>query len=118
MNGVLPALAAISGNGTPSLWSKLSESAREHVTLFGTIAGVVAFLLLWALFIRERRREQPRYHYPHPPSPGQAQSGEGTRSHRRKWRRRRRGHRPRNPTLAETGGLPPIRSEDPPSSSV
>jgi hypothetical protein len=34
--------------------------------------------------------------------------------HRRKWRRRRRDHRPRNPTLAETGGLPPIRQPRPP----
>jgi len=29
-------------------------------------------------------------------------------------RRRRREHRPRNPTLAETGGLPPPRQEPPP----
>lgn len=35
-------------------------------------------------------------------------------SRRRKRRRRRREHRPRNPTLAETGGLPPIRTEAPP----
>jgi hypothetical protein len=33
---------------------------------------------------------------------------------RRRRRRRRREHRPRNPTLAETGGLPPIRTEAPP----
>jgi hypothetical protein len=33
--------------------------------------------------------------------------------HRRKLRRRRRDHRPRNPTLAETGGLPPIRPDGP-----
>lgn len=32
----------------------------------------------------------------------------------RKRRHRRREHRPRNPTLAETGGLPPIRTEAPP----
>jgi hypothetical protein len=29
-------------------------------------------------------------------------------------RRRRRGHRPRNPTLSETGGLPPKRPLDTP----
>lgn len=34
--------------------------------------------------------------------------------HRKRRRRRRRQHRPRNPTLAETGGLPPIRTEPPP----
>lgn len=39
--------------------------------------------------------------------------------HRHRRRRiRRREHRPRNPTLAETGGLPPIRnSETPPPGS-
>jgi hypothetical protein len=29
-----------------------------------------------------------------------------------RYRRRRRDHRPRNPTLAETGGLPPLREDD------
>lgn len=31
---------------------------------------------------------------------------------KRKFRRRRKSHRPRNPSLAETGGLPPDRSGD------
>lgn len=45
-----------------------------------------------------------------------AEAGESETGHRvrRKRRRRRREHRPRNPTLAETGGLPPIRTEAPP----
>jgi hypothetical protein len=33
--------------------------------------------------------------------------------HRRRRRRRVREHRPRNPTLAETGGLPPQKSPPP-----
>jgi hypothetical protein len=32
---------------------------------------------------------------------------------RYKYRVRRRGHRTRNPTLAETGGLPPVRTQEP-----
>jgi hypothetical protein len=37
---------------------------------------------------------------------------EGSSGRRRvRYRRRRRGHRGRNPTLAETGGLPPERPE-------
>jgi ABC-type nickel/cobalt efflux system permease component RcnA len=40
---------------------------------------------------------------------------EGHHEHRHRRRRhRKREHRPRNPTLAETGGLPPIRTEAPP----
>jgi hypothetical protein len=33
---------------------------------------------------------------------------------RKRRHRRRREHRPRNPTLAETGGLPPVRTGRPP----
>ncbi|MBM3821298.1 MAG: hypothetical protein FJ404_00145 [Verrucomicrobia bacterium] len=35
--------------------------------------------------------------------------GEVVTRRRRKRRRQRRDHRPRNPTLAETGGLPPLK---------
>jgi hypothetical protein len=35
-------------------------------------------------------------------------------SQRARTRRKRMPHRPRNPTLAETGGLPPPRSPEPP----
>jgi hypothetical protein len=86
---------------------------------------VTALLLLWALFIRKRPDESSRRYryrsYRDSTEPG-ANNGSGamaeteTRKERRK--RRRRKHRPRNPTLAETGGLPPVRTEgyleDPP----
>lgn len=45
---------------------------------------------------------------------GAAGNGNQPHQHRRK-RRPRRNHRPRNPTLAETGGLPPERTGPPPS---
>ena len=118
MSQILPVLAAISGSETLSFWNKLGAHARNHVTLFGAIAALVLVLFAWALFIRERRRQEPRYHYPHPPTPGDSRSDEGSRPHRRKWRRRRREHRPRNPTLAETGGLPPVRSGEGPDHPV
>lgn len=41
---------------------------------------------------------------------GVEDKGDGTM--RRKFRRRRKSHRPRNPTLAETGGLPPSRDAE------
>ena len=40
----------------------------------------------------------------------ESESGDGRV--RRRVRRRRRDHRPRNPSLAEAGGLPPVRPED------
>jgi hypothetical protein len=40
--------------------------------------------------------------------------GDGHHGKRRyKYRVRRRTHRSRNPTLSETGGLPPVRTEEP-----
>ena len=45
------------------------------------------------------------------------EDGEEEKSAGTRHRRRRREHRPRNPTLAETGGLPPIRADKPPGDS-
>lgn len=39
---------------------------------------------------------------------------QGQHGEKKRRQRRRREHRPRNPTLSETGGLPPIRTEAPP----
>ena len=53
-----------------------------------------------------------------PPSEeADADSDDSTSRHHHRHRRRRirrREHRPRNPTLAETGGLPPIRNPETP----
>jgi hypothetical protein len=45
---------------------------------------------------------------------GESAAIAGENSHRYRRRVRRREHRLRNPTLAETGGLPPIRQTEPP----
>ena len=92
--------------------------------LLGVALGVAILLLLTFVRLvyvpRRRRREaHGRHRRPvagTPPTPetklvGADSGSEGSRHRRRK---RRRGHRPRNPTLAETGGLPPIRPEDVP----
>jgi hypothetical protein len=78
----------------------------EYVIYLGAIMIVTAIVTLWIATTR-----QPLQHADH----------RDRRRHRRglgrwfgaagKQRRRRRAHRKRNPTLAETGGLPPIRSE-------
>ena len=45
------------------------------------------------------------------------EAGQDDKPPETRHRRRRREHRSRNPTLAETGGLPPIRGEKPPGDS-
>lgn len=88
---------------------------KEWGFLLGAIFMVAALVILWIVFSgksrrhaarrEERRRRRRSFHRSgaEPEPRGDKPSGR---------RRRRRHHRPRNPTLAETGGLPPLRSSD------
>lgn len=84
-------------------------------SLNGAVPVIIAALVvlfafvLWATFLRrsERRRQRGEIIEGPLPSRGSRSSGSGKR------RRREKG-RPRNPTLAETGGLPPIRDPNAP----
>jgi hypothetical protein len=93
--------------------------SRSGLTVLLAACGIVTFVVLcWAIFIRKRPDDSSRrYTYPSRDSKGNnAQTISEAKTGRRGRRRRKR--RSRNPTLAETGGLPPIRSdgyfEDPP----
>jgi hypothetical protein len=95
-----------------SFWQKLDDTARELFAVLGSLIFISLLVFAWAVFVRKRRRRRERRHrhqHAHPPAatPAAATPERGWR----KRRRRRREHRPRNPTLAEIGGLPPIRSE-------
>ena len=108
---------------------KPNSWATEVGILCGVIGLLTLLLIIWAAFIRKTpRRRRSRDKKPEPasgqsiaeanvngrnggPIGGNGSSGGGGRSARK--RRRRRAHRPRNPTLAETGGLHPIRPEEP-----
>jgi len=83
--------------------------------VIAAISGVIAVIIVWALFFRKRRDETMRRYREHFSSANAKEessdpNGSG-RSRRRK--RRRRDHAQRNPTLAETGGLPPVRNDFP-----
>ena len=99
---------------------------RERLIIFGAIGLVALVLLLWAVLIRRKRRHRHSHHHHHHhhhhhssgsdenPTASQNGSGPVTSEGKRRRRRRHHRHRPRNPTLAETGGLPPIRTDSPP----
>ena len=96
-------------------------SSRGGLTPLFVAFGIVTFLILfWAIFIRKKPDETSRrYSYPSRDSKGNdAGTSSESAAKSEKRRRRKRKRRSRNPTLAETGGLPPIRSdgyfEDPP----
>lgn len=88
---------------TQSLWGELSP-----ILLVLGAALVVGLLLFLVVYWWKRD--------PGGETLSASATGSGPRHHRGKRRKRLRVHRPRNPTLAETGGLPPLRDEGPPSS--
>ena len=109
-------------SGTP--WYYFGAN-REVFIVLAAGGGAALLAIVWALFIyKPRRRHSHRRHLGanqrlermHAPSSNGHNGhngGERHASQHRQWRRKRREHRPRNPTLAERGGLPPMRPEGP-----
>jgi hypothetical protein len=110
-----PFFATVAGEAV-SPWYKMSFGTREGIIVFAALVLLIVLLLTWAVFLRKLRLRRSR-HQSRDLSPSaaviDADDWGGAPKMRRKWRRRRRAHRPRNPTLAETGGLPPRRSDTP-----
>ena len=89
---------------------------REWGLLLGAILVIATIVILWIVFSgksrrhaarREERRQRRRaFRQAATETEQRSEKSSGRR------RRRRRHHRPRNPTLAETGGLPPMRGDD------
>ncbi len=107
-----PALAAV---GAELPVSGLDTSIKQ--SLSGTVPVIIAALLIlfgfitWAVFLRPSERRRRRGEILDGAAAGlrsSSSSNSGSGSGRNRRRRREKG-RPRNPTLAETGGLPPVR---------
>jgi hypothetical protein len=100
---------------------RIDPAIRDKLIIFGAIALVTLLLLLWAVFLRKRGRRHHSHHHSHehPSRPAEVpavNNEEGAaRPGKRRWRRRRHS---RNPTLAETRGLPPVRQESPPEAQT
>jgi len=102
-------------------WRITDPATLERVYIFGAISLITLLLLLWAMFLRKKRRRRREHHHAHrhasesteAPETSKAETTLVTPEKRRHRRRSGRRHRPRNPTLAETGGLPPIRPDGP-----
>jgi len=93
--------------------------ADEHVSdvkilLLGPL--VIAFgAVVWAAFIRKAKRRRRRSHRPHTwELDPKARHG---RHHSGGRRGSRQKQPPMNPTLAEAGGLPPVRPDESPELS-
>jgi hypothetical protein len=108
------------GNARPILPESPGRSSLQQVLtspelmlVLGLAAALTVTLFVWALVIRRRRPTDPHMRAL---EPGRATDSGASEKHGRHRRRRRRRHdsarEHRNPTLQETGGLPPLRPED------
>ena len=103
-------------DGLPG-FGPLTPAMKERLIILGALLFVTGIILVWVLVIRKQRRRKSsssdRRHRRRKSSGPRAADGikEIKQLVRERQRHRRREHRPRNPTLAETGGLPPSRSD-------
>jgi hypothetical protein len=99
--------------------SPVARSVMRDMLIVPAVAlGIAVLLLVWAVYFRKPRKR------PSGRSVTESQAAsksdlvkrgvvEGSSGRRKsRYRRRRREHRSRNPTLAETGGLPPPKSPE------
>jgi hypothetical protein len=94
-----------------------SHETQTRVLVFLAYAGVVLLLLLWAMFIRKQKAKKRRVYKNQPHTWQLDPAAEKQLRRRRRHERKRRTlhpERPINPTLAQSGGLPPRRPEDVP----
>lgn len=81
----------------------------------GAITVVALLIFYWAFAIRKRKNRIRKYRRHHHHQPGiREQFKKAVEEIRQHRNRRRHEHRPLNPTLAQTGGLPPRREPDEP----
>ncbi len=86
---------------------------RDAFLILGAAMVVGLVLFLWVYMTRKDRRHRTEYN----DHAFMETNGSRRHRHRRRRRRHREEERPedvrRNPTLQETGGLPPIRPDEP-----
>ncbi len=122
MNAAPYLLAQVEVDDVLATWRSMHTPALGALILICAVSFVSLLALVWAAFFRKTKRRRHSHHRSHRHSSAHADSVEAPsgdaaesapREHPRRRRFRRR-HHSRNPTLAETGGLPPVRPEGPP----
>jgi hypothetical protein len=88
-------------------WYQLDSGTREWAFIGGALALLVIGLVLWAIYLRKPSRRKDR-HSARSHRRQEEPEPDGEHGDRRRARRKRRRSEeaPRNPTRAETGGLP------------
>lgn len=91
----------------------------DLLLILAAALALTLVLLLWAKYFRKSKSVGSRSVILSAPRETEDEeeeehAGHSGHRHRRKRKRKKHDHRSRNPTLAETGGLPPMRGEGPP----
>jgi len=89
--------------------SPAARTLAELLVLIGAVLLVALAVMIWAVAFRKKRKRTRLYHRHHRSSAESAASANSEKRSPGSRRRREGRERPRNPTLAETGGLPPVR---------
>jgi len=115
---------AKANTGLFHLWNSMGSGTRDAIIITGAAIFLTLILFWWALFIRLPKRQSKAFGGEQRRERGFLVTNEESEKHRsrRSWfgsrrRKHRRTKRHRNPTLAETGGLPPIRDEGDPGNT-
>ena len=91
---------------------------KDLLVIIATGLALGMLLLLWARhYVKRKKRHHhhDRQTVSHSLPAESDQEDEGPQQHSRRRRKRRREHRPRNPLLAETGGMPTTKTEPSPN---
>ena len=109
-------ILALFNNGNPNVSGGFLDSLRGPLLIVAIALGLALIIAMVILAMhrngggkRSKQSRGARLTTSKPVAP----SEEGTRRKKRRHKRRRRDHRKRNPTLSETGGLPPRESGQP-----
>ena len=97
---------------TISITDKMLPGSMDVFIVLGAIVLVALIVFFWVLSFRKNEKRRHKHHHRHHRKSYREQfqkaTGEIRELIRQRRHRSRREHRRINPTLAQTGGLPPI----------
>ena len=105
-------LAALSVADLPTSSKVPGLVASDLILIVGLGTLLFGGIITWVVFVRGPRKHPAEKHSYPKSTPAVTITEDGRERHRKKKRIRRRDHRQRNPTLSETGGLPPPREPE------
>jgi FtsZ-interacting cell division protein ZipA len=103
-----------------SVSNQMSPGVMNILIMLGILALVSLIAFFWAFAVRRRKDRIRKHHHHHHHRKGYReqlqQNVGGLKELFQQHRHHHRQHRSPNPTLAQTGGLPPIRETGKPPS--